>query len=264
MRKNHGPHPDAARKSLRRIEFTLIELLIVIAIIAILAGLLFPALSKDRAKGRAIVCAGNFKQMGLALMLYSTDNNDFIPTHLSGGAYVGAVHIWGGDWPESGSNQGFLRPYLPSLKDGHAIGGYYAKGGVSRVDSMMCPSVNITVDPPNNAYFNAQKVFYSMGYNEFLDKYYVFDLHQSKYIKPYMYKYPSCFSMVVESVGNPQAVLNDPISDLTSSSIDKISLRHSKTANVLHADFHVSNYSYAFILHDFNKSNRYWNPFPYY
>lgn len=62
----------------KRRRFTLVELLITIAIIAILASLLLPALHKVRARGRQVNCVSNQKQYGVAYLQYSVDYNDFV------------------------------------------------------------------------------------------------------------------------------------------------------------------------------------------
>lgn len=59
--------------------FTLIELLVVIAIIAVLAGLLLPALGRAKQKGQATQCLNNIKQMNVGLILFGMDNDDLVP-----------------------------------------------------------------------------------------------------------------------------------------------------------------------------------------
>jgi prepilin-type N-terminal cleavage/methylation domain-containing protein/prepilin-type processing-associated H-X9-DG protein len=76
--------------------FTLIELLVVIAIIAILAAILFPVFAKAREKARQISCASNEKQLSLALIQYTQDNDERMPTaHLTG--YTPAGEGWGSE-----------------------------------------------------------------------------------------------------------------------------------------------------------------------
>ena len=79
----------------RKSGFTLLELLLVIALIAVLAGLLIPVLGRAKATVRSIACRNNLKQWGLATALFAADNEDYLPkdgtpngTSIEAGWYV--------------------------------------------------------------------------------------------------------------------------------------------------------------------------------
>ncbi len=59
--------------------FTLLELVLVIAIIAVLAALLLPVLGKSKAKAEGMTCASNLRQLSLAWFLYADDNGELLP-----------------------------------------------------------------------------------------------------------------------------------------------------------------------------------------
>jgi prepilin-type N-terminal cleavage/methylation domain-containing protein/prepilin-type processing-associated H-X9-DG protein len=89
--------------------FTLIEMLVVIAIIAVLASILFPVFIRARESARRTRCAANLKQLGLAVQMYAADYDDLIPQTF------GAPHhmIWRDDMGPTA--HGRLMPYVRSL-----------------------------------------------------------------------------------------------------------------------------------------------------
>ena len=74
--------------------FTLIEILVVIAIIAILAAILFPVFSRARAKARQATCASNLKQLAMAMEMYTTDYDDTLPGAPNGEGGNGQYGGW--------------------------------------------------------------------------------------------------------------------------------------------------------------------------
>ena len=99
--------------------FTLIELLIVIAMIAILAGMLLPALNAARDKAKTIQCASNFSSIGKAVMMYVSDWNDYLPPGSNGdgdSSDPNRKRLWGT------GNTGVIAEYLNCTNDPVLIG----------------------------------------------------------------------------------------------------------------------------------------------
>jgi prepilin-type N-terminal cleavage/methylation domain-containing protein/prepilin-type processing-associated H-X9-DG protein len=123
----------------RKVGFTLIELLVVIAIIGILAAMLLPALNSARERAKTISCVSNLKQIGLAIVLYSDDYDDYMPQA----------------WTDDGlSWQDRLVPYLRRMGLITSTGEYEFRR-TAKVFS--CPSsklnyIHITGDPNGATY----------------------------------------------------------------------------------------------------------------
>lgn len=87
--------------------YTLTELLIVLAVIAILSAIILPVFLRGRASARRSTCASNLRQIGAALQLYSADANGFFPPKVAGNFVDGRVNT-----KENRTWRGLLLPYL--------------------------------------------------------------------------------------------------------------------------------------------------------
>ena len=114
---------------LRRVKtriFTLIELLIVIAIIAILAAMLLPALNKARETAYKISCANHLGSIGKAMLMYANDYQDYLPPYRSASSWgMPGNREWYAGTPETG----LLADYLQLNEKGQAIGTYGHNAG---------------------------------------------------------------------------------------------------------------------------------------
>ncbi len=138
--------------------FTLIELLVVIAIIALLVGILLPALSAAREQAKLATCANQLRELTTAFYAYAGDYDNGIPRgpHTTADNPVGPYY-----WDQIATNQIWIKDQSPVLAAQYNAHGVLMQGYLQDLKAMYCPgddSIDPTQefarvgDPTNNAY----------------------------------------------------------------------------------------------------------------
>ncbi len=229
----------------KRKNFTLIELLVVIAMIAILAGMLLPALNKAREKGKQAACISLFKQFGYAFRMYLDDNKDWLPP----------IRDYGS--PEKflfslEERSTFLGPYLMKTTKNQHIGLL----SNSLPTKFVCPSASIPSGWTQTYTYAINNHFYNVGLG---------GADAGKSLRYTSFKKPSVtlFMGEVQMENNFQINYFNPLTSAGNASALPMYFRHSGSSVVLHGDMHVRSYVYRDIpFRPGGYLNLFWWPNP--
>ena len=213
------------RASHNSLMFTLIELLIVIAIIGILAAMLLPALSKAKELAKEISCVNNLKQLHLGWFNYAGDNNDFLPPGNDGSYF----------WSQ------YLQPYI-NEPESYKIPASYPNFKANGL--LACPG--FTISPGGS--ISASRTQYGMNYYVFGGSPVVGE------IPPNMYPYkkitrvfaPEAYYLFADTQVSSNSTgyfrfIPFQVGDATNGNLD---FRHSQKTNVVYGDGHAGNLYY--------------------
>jgi prepilin-type N-terminal cleavage/methylation domain-containing protein/prepilin-type processing-associated H-X9-DG protein len=194
--------------------FTLIEMLVVIAIISILASMLLPALGKAKEQGMSIKCVSNLHQIGLAMMMYGDDSEDRLPV-----SYASIGDPNGGNWTNS--------TFTPWTR---ALSPYFAND----TNLLRCPGFDSFYKQSGFNYFMGSVAF---AYNETPPPPWTPTSVNLRSIT-----YPS-FYVLSGDCNYPTSPNNADLNDNDTNVLFALpSPTHNNRVNVLFADWHVTHY----------------------